>query len=292
HMRRQCRLKRLALVFGAGISKSFGLPGWSELIHSIAQDRDVNGHEILQRTSRRMSLPFMTEVLFQHFRKAQQEKHDEKKASSLEFENRTAAKWQRICAKHLYKEAPTDFCSALTQHPYLSGLLPIVERTALTVTYNFDDFLERALSERKMPNDITRGFETVTNPWMQFRRDKGVVYHPNGVIKSELMELPADKFIFSESSFARHIVGSGGDASFLLNHFCKNTCLIVGASLEDESLRSTLIWSANTSPGNFHYCIHFVRNASELIESDADAIRRANFNVFNLITLFLTDTEI
>jgi hypothetical protein len=126
---------------------------------------------------------------------------------------------------------------------------------------------------------------------MQFRRDKGVVYHPNGVIKSELMELPADKFIFSESSFARHVVGSGGDTSFLLNHFCKNTCLIMGASLEDESLRSTLIWSANTSPGNFHYCIHFVRG-QPIIEADADAIRRANFNVFNLITLFLTETEI
>lgn len=292
HMRRQCKLKRLALVFGAGISKSFGLPGWSELIESIAQDRDVNGHEILERTSRRMSLPFMTEVLFQHFRKAEHHKHDGEKISSLEFENRTAAKWQRICAKHLYKQAPTKFRTAVRQHPYLSELLPIVERTPLTVNYNFDDFLERALSERKSPDEKTRGFETVTNPWMQFRRDKGVVYHPNGVIKSELMELPADKFIFSESSFARHIVGSGGDTSFLLNHFCKNTCLIVGASLEDESLRSALIWSANASPGNFHYCIRFMHKRSAITEEDADAIRRANFNVFNLITLFLTEAEI
>jgi hypothetical protein len=118
HMRRQCKLKRLALVFGAGVSKSFGLPGWSELIENIAQDPDVNGHEILKRTSRRMSLPFMTEVLFQHFRKAEHDKYDREKTSSLEFENRTAAKWQRICAKHLYKKAPTEFRSAVRQHPY------------------------------------------------------------------------------------------------------------------------------------------------------------------------------
>jgi len=292
HMRRQHKLKRLALVFGAGISKSFGLPGWSELAKRIAGDRQVKGREILERATSRTSLPFVIELLFQHFRKTYYEQQDGRKIPAVEFENRAAANWQRICAKHLYKRSPRYFSSAVDRHPYLSELLPIIQKTPLTVTYNFDDFVERALCAKKSIDDKSRGFETVTNPWIQFRRENGVVYHPNGVIKSELMELPADKFIFSESSFAQQAVGSVGDASFLVNHFCKNTCLVIGASLEDESLRSTLIWSAETSPGNFHYCVHFLRKRASLTKADAEAIRRANFNVFNLITLFLTEPEI
>lgn len=292
HMRRQHKLKRLALVFGAGVSKSFGLPGWSELIERIASDRAVGGREILERASNRRSLPFVIELLFQHFRKTEYEEQNGWKIPTVEFENRTAAKWQRICAKHLYKRAPRYFTPAINSHPYLSALLPIIQKTPLTVTYNFDDFLERALYATKSQDDKSRGFETVTNPWIQFRRESGVVYHPNGVIKSELMELPADKFIFSESSFARQTVGGSGDTKFLVSHFCKNTCLVIGASLEDESLRSTLIWSAETNSGNFHYCVHFLRKRSSLTKAETDAIRRANFNVFNLITLFLTEPEI
>lgn len=292
HMRRQYSQKRLAPVLGAGVSKSFGLPGWGQFIRRIAADPAVKGRHVLNSVTERTSLPFVTELLFQHFRKIESQKYGSHKALSLEFENRTAAKWQRICAKHLYKGAPRTFSDQVDEHPYLSQLLPLIQKTALTITYNFDDYLERALREKKPPGDKSRGFETVTNPWMQFRRERGVVYHANGVIKSELMELPVDKFIFSESAFARQKVGAGGDASFLLNHFCKNTCLVIGSSLEDESLRNTLIQSAETSPGNFHYGVYFLRRASSIKTIDVDAIRSAHFKVFNMITLFLTEEEI
>jgi len=292
HMRGQHKLGRLAPVLGAGVSKSFGLPGWSEFIKKIAADPNVKGKNVLDGVTERTSLPFVTELLFQHFRRVESEKYNTRKALTLEFENRTAAKWQRICAKHLYKDSRSSFSAAIGKHPYLSQLLPLIQRTALTITYNFDDFLERALREKKPATDKSRGFETVTNPWMQFRRERGVVYHANGVIKSELMELPVDKFIFSESSFARQKFGAGGDGSFLVNHFCKNTCLVIGASLEDESLRGTLVRSAETSPGNFHYCVYFLRRPSALASLDTNAIRSAHFKVFNMITLFLTDSEI
>ena len=289
HMRRQFEQGRLAPILGAGISKSFGLPAWPDFVKAIAEDPAVSGQEILKRVNDRGSLPFMTELLFQHFRKTELDKRKDEEVRSLEFENRTHAKWQRICAEHLYQGATEDFEKRLDDHPYLTRILPIIRRAALTVTYNFDDFVELALRAKKLETDKTRGFETVTNPWIQFRRTNGVVYHANGVIKSELMELPVDKFILSESSFARD---RQGDGSFLLNHFCKNTCLLIGSSLEDESLRSTLIRAAATSPGNFHYCIYYLRKGETVEPADAEAIRRAHFNVFNLITLFLGDEDI
>lgn len=291
HMRRQFRVSRFGLVLGAGVSKAFRLPGWPDFIKRIAADPSVDGSDILTRVSNRASLPFLTELLFQHFRRTEAQKVNWQKVRSLEFENRTSAKWLAICAKHLYKNLPRNFSAEVAKHPYLSELIPIVQRTPLTITYNFDDFLERSLSERKDPKDKTRGFETVTNPWLQFKREKGVVYHPNGVIKSVLMELPVDKFIFAESSFARQAVG-GGDTSFMLHHFCKTTCLVIGTSLQDENLRSALAQSAEINPGNFHYCVHFLRRPSDIKQIDAEAIRRAHYNVFNLITLFLTEKEI
>jgi hypothetical protein len=239
-------------------------------------------------------LAFKTELLFQHFRKLESQKMPWKGEAMLsqEFENRTAAKWQRICARHLYKKAPRDFVQALKKHPYLRNLVRLAQRTPLTITYNFDDFLELALRQAKSSSEEGRGFETVVNPWTQFRRKESVVYHPNGVIKSELMELPVDRFVFSESSFARQTVGMAGDATFMVNHLCKNTCLLIGSSLEDDSLRTTLIQSAATNSGSFHYCVHFLRGKTRLRAKDEEAIRKANFNVFNLVTLFLNEEEI
>src|SRR4051812_21587539 len=98
HMRGQLAQNRLALVLGAGISKSFGLPAWPDFVKRIAEDPAVAGEEILKRVDNRGSLPFMTELLFQHFRKTELEQRKDGEARSLEFENRTQAKWQRICA--------------------------------------------------------------------------------------------------------------------------------------------------------------------------------------------------
>ena len=293
HMRHQFESKRFGLVFGAGISRSFQLPGWGDFVKNIAADREVQGKNILERFTARDSLPFKTELLFQHFRKLQAKRGPATNIHSLEFDNRTFAKWIKICAKHLYKNAPANFSATLKNHPYLSALLPIIQGTQLAITYNFDDYLERALMEGRPPDDKTLGYETVTNPRMQFKRFNSVVYHPNGVIPSELMELPSDHFVLSESSFAKQMVGPlAVDTSFLVNHFCKNTCLLIGSSLEDETLRNVLVQSAAANPGNCHYYIHFLSNSRMPPAADIEAIRMANFNVFNVITLFLGDSSI
>ncbi len=293
HMRNQLRHKRFGLIFGAGISKRFNLPDWLELVERIAADSEVRGKTILKTFTDRASLPYKTELLFQHFRKRQAKKSNGGKIHSLEFENKILGRWLEICAEHLYKNSNFSM-SILRKHPYLLDLIPIIQDTQLTVTYNFDDFLERALQERKSEKDVkTRGFETVTNPWMQFKRPFGVVYHPNGIIPSTLMELPRDRFIFSESSYTKHQFGTkASDSSFLANHLCKNTCLIIGSSLEDETLRSIFAQSAEIAPGNCHYHVHFLAKNKKMRDEDADAIRRANFNVFNIITLFLNEAEI
>jgi hypothetical protein len=292
HMRKQFALERFGLIFGAGLNKSFGLPDWANLVAKIAADPAVQGENILKRFSERASLPYKTELLFQHFRKQQIAK-ETSEPHTLTFENKTYAKWLQLCADHLYKEANPNFEEALNSHPYLLRYLPIIQHTQMTVTYNFDDNIEKALAANRGGNDKTRGYEMVTNPWAQFKRRKGVIYHPNGIVPTKLMELPVDKFVFSESSFAKQFLGAlAGELSGLLNHLSKNTCLILGSSLEDEMFRNLLVQSAQANPGNAHYYCYFLNKDESINDVDISAITKANFSVYNLITLFLNEEEI
>jgi hypothetical protein len=66
----------------------------------------------------------------------------------------------------------------------------------------------------------------------------------------------------------------------------------VGLSLEDATLQSLLRQNAVNSPGNIHYVVQFTPNKG-LRDAEAEAaIFRANFESFNLYTLFLDESGI
>ncbi len=295
HMRHQMEFRRFGLVIGSGFNKDFGLPTWSQLVKRIAEDSQVSGTKLLDE-SKDKSLPYQTELLFQHFkRRRAAELSSAEDADTKAFENTTRYEWLRIVAKHLYVNAPQDVVPKVVNHSYMKSYLPIVRETLMTVTYNFDDYLERALAATRTAerDGQTRGYETVTNPWVQFRKNYAVIYHPNGIYPAKPMEEPVDKFIFSEASYAEQFAGIfAGEQYALINHFSKNTCLLIGLSLEDEMLRNLLILSARASPGNYHYYVRLADNTDSLDEDMRKTIRRTNFDLYNLVTLFLNKEEI
>jgi hypothetical protein len=69
-----------------------------------------------------------------------------------------------------------------------------------------------------------------------------------------------------------------------------NTCLLIGLSLNDATLQSLLRQNAVNSPGNIHYIVHFVPSNKPLDEDIRKLIFEANFESYNLYTLFL-DSE-
>ncbi len=295
HMRKQIEAQRFGMVFGSGLSKSFKLPMWTQLVESIASDSAVEGKDLLDKFGQSKSLPYQTELLLQHYKRRRMDKTTKKHPNGKAFEYQIIAEWLRLVAKHLYKDAPANFKDALTTHPYIKRYLPVIRQSHLTVTYNFDNYLERALAETRSEEEdkTSRGYETVTNPFAQFRRQNSVVFHPNGFYPQELMEVPMDKFIFSEASYAEQFLGVlSGNQTALTSHFAKNTCLLVGLSLEDEMLRNLLILSASLNPGNYHYYVHFLKPDDVLDDHEKDAIKRTNFYVYNLVTLFLKEEEI
>lgn len=78
----------------------------------------------------------------------------------------------------------------------------------------------------------------------------------------------------------------------LLHHISRSTCLFVGLYLVDETLRHLLRQSARVNPGNFHYYIQWREAGAARNRESERAISEANFEVYNLITLFLDDPEI
>jgi len=292
HLRSQVRKQRFGTVLGAGISVNFGAPSWDKLINDIAADPLVDSKVLAAGDAfKSMAAPYQTELLFQKF-----QAEFVKSLTGLtptEQHNTVMATWLTTCQRYLYKTPPIDIAVELPKHPYMEALIPLVQRSALTVNFNFDDYLERALAVRKRTIDKNnRGFEAVTDPWPQFRRVDCVIYHPHGYVPAGLMEKAVDRFVFSEASYSKQYVGARGhDASFLLAHFARSTCLLIGCSLEAE-LRNVLMRGAEINPGNFHYYIHWMRDAKSLSKEEQDLISETNFKVYNLNTLFLTSAEI
>ena len=202
HLRSQVTNKRFGAVLGAGISVSFGVPNWDKLVEHIAEDTAVNGTALIMgKAAKAMSFPYKTEMLFQRF--SAERSKVLSGLTEIERRNTIVAEWLTICQKYLYGSHSIDIDLALSTHPYLESLLPLVQESALTVNFNFDDYLERSLRARKRPGDISRGFEAVTDPWPQFRRLDCVIYHPHGYVPKGLMEKIVDRFVFSEASYSK-----------------------------------------------------------------------------------------
>lgn len=290
HLRSQFESKRFGLVLGSGISSDFHVPLWADLVKAIAAEPDVDGEALLAGAASKKALPFQTEMLFERFR---QKRMPASHTQTVAEENATAAAWLQLCQRCIYSGAVSDLEKALKEHPYLEHLIPLVQGSYLTINFNFDDFLERSLALRKVPRDKgNRGFEAVTDPWPQFRRTDSVIYHPHGYVPAGIMESPVDRFVFSEAGYSKQYVGARGhDTSFLTAHFARNTCLLVGCSLEDE-LRNVLMRGAHFNPGNYHYFIHYVKDASSLGAEERKLIEDTNFKIYNLITLFLNGAQI
>lgn len=291
HLRRQFKTRRFSIVLGAGISLDFNVPTWKQLVEKIAKDPEIDGLVLLGGHVEHKSLPYKIQMLFHRYR----DKYvKDPTISSLEQQNIINASFIALCARHIYADVDPNLEGAIDKHPYFSSLIPLVQESHLTINFNFDDFLERILALKKRDKDSSnRGFEIVTDPWPQFRRSDSVIYHPHGVVPyNNLMELPVDRFVFSEAAYSAQYVGTRGhDSSFMLSHFARNTCILLGCSLEDET-RNVLMRNAEINPGNYHYYIHYVPDEAEPSEEQRALISETNFNVYNLITLFLSSEKI
>lgn len=290
HMRhRMYTDNRFGVCIGAGVSTDFEIPTWKKLVERIAEHPQVRGVELLAASE---SLTAQSQFLFQRY--LQNLPFESKDDDDVLQARRVGLGWLRIVHECLYRTAKIE-PSDLRGHAYLWALLPLIKKSAMTINYNFDDTVERALYLYNEDHAVAaddKGFETVWQPSSQFRRNTGVIYHPNGFLPVQTIDGFSEQIVFMEQEFADQLVDMGaGHYVSLLNHFAKHTILFIGLSLSDTNLKHLLRVSARHNPGNFHYHIHWCEGDKPPAEQQ-EAIRKANFSTYNLVTLFLSTGEI
>lgn len=284
HMRDRRRAGRLALGLGAGVSLDLGFPSWERLVASLEGHPEFEGCG----TNSNASLTVRAQALFL----ALEAKIGRRFAPSAEAERSVRMRWLRLVHEVLYADVPESPAELLTKHPYLGSFLETIKQSPLTINYNFDDSIERMLNEnyRTEQNDRNeRVYETVWEPSTQFRRSAGVIYHPNGFLPRNLVEGFSDDIVFSEAEYADQLFDvAHGHYATLASHLTRFTCLFLGLSLNDSTLKHLLRQNVRMNPGHPQYYVRHCRDTASIPAERLDTETLANYDIYGTITLHLT----
>jgi len=284
HLRDREREGRLALGLGAGISVDLGFPSWKTLIDRLAAHPDLHGAEIPKDST----LTIRTHALIQHLENMAGSRF----APSAEVEREVRYRWIRLLHQALYDNITKDPGELCKAHPYLCYFLESIKNAPLTINYNFDDSIERMLSHQyasEQEHTNERVYETVWDPSTQFRRSRGVIYHPNGYLPMSLVEGFSDRIVFSEGEFADQLIDlMSGHYATLAAHLTNFTCLFLGLSLSDSTLKHLLRQNVHSNPGHPHYYVRYWDDEANVPKERLDPETLANFDVYGAITLHLT----
>ena len=284
HLRDRQRAGRLAIGLGAGVSLDLGFPNWRELVDRLAARDEFKD----ARTPVDAPLTIKTQALIQHLGRTVEHRF----AASAEAEREIRYRWIQLLHEALYRGIPEDASQLCRVHPYLGYFLDAIKGAPLTINYNFDDSVERMLghtyaAEQEASNE--RVYETVWEPSTQFRRSKGVIYHPNGFLPTRLVEGFSESIVFSEGEYADQLIDvMSGHYATLISHLTNYTCLFLGLSLSDSTLKHLLRHNVHSNPGHVHYYVRYCEADADLPPDKNDPETLANFDVYGVVTLHLT----
>lgn len=287
HMYQKKQDNELMLCLGAGASRHWEIPNWSELIQRISMNQEIDGQTIFESN---LSLTSKVQALFEHYKNKCSDSLD---STHPFYDDVVRMSWIKLIHKELYKSKSTKGLD----HPYLYEYLEIIRKSPITINYNFDNFIEQILrkeNENISGSYASKEFESTDKPSVNFKLNKGVIYHPNGCLPEELEESIGGHFVFSEKSFQDQLLESMmGHYSPLMYFYSRYTALFIGVSLEDQNLRHMLRQTAVVNPGHYHYYIFYKDPQNfKLSPEDMKAIQESYFDTFNLIVLFLDNDGI
>jgi hypothetical protein len=302
-MRKAHKQRRFGLILGAGVSKAFqfSVPDWKDLLSRIATHPKVEGSGVDSPDS---ISTLRSDLLYRHFASRVRSELEAglydhaaelggSKPDPHIIEKIIKGEWRAIIREILYENAP-EARQLRQKHPFLGDYLKIISKAPLTITYNFDSYLEMMLaSDLSLAGRNERAYETVFDGSVPFRSQDGVVYHPNGYLPANVLEQASEQLVFSEEEFGDQLLDSiAGRYASLSHHISKNICLLIGISLADENLRHFLRRNATTNPGHFHYIVEWLDSEDAISRERRNALFEYRFSVYNLITLFLTSPQI
>ncbi|MBF4508614.1 SIR2 family protein [Flavobacterium sp. JLP] len=244
--------KQFALFLGAGVSSSAGMPNWNKLLNSLFVSYLTNEFD----KSKNISDDDITEIVDR----------------LNQVDEQSALMAARYLRKGLSKQQVNDdtFVSTITNSLYElrdksreenSTLLTSITNICMprqngarirsVVTYNFDDLLEKNLSQKSIKHHSI--YTDNENP----SSDELPIYHVHGFLpedRSLYASLDKTTLVFSEEGY-HHIYSDPYHWSNLIQlyNLKENNCLMIGLSMTDPNLRRLLDISAKNSELNRHF---------------------------------------
>lgn len=290
HLFQRLNSGHLTLVTGAGISLDAKIPSWRELLERLAVDIESFSEDVTKYQAGHMHPEYLGQIVFhRHQSKCPKEEGVDDETWVLEV----TQKWAASIHDALYEKVGGTTKSIVSKHPYLRHLASIALRTPLVINFNFDDLLDDAMIQIGSRLKPPRRVSTVWRPPLVDRQGVTAIYHVNGVLPRGNLKKRSEQLVFTEDSFSSAMARSPDlGAEYLFLRFVQNSMLIVGHSLSDSSLKDYLRRNKERSPANFHYMIHWLEEPDTLTAAQCKDIFDANRELYNLVTLFMTSSEI
>lgn len=290
HMWQRLERRRLGLILGAGVSIDAGCPTWKELVSRLTGKFPAASGAFAAHRSAGLQETYITQIAYSLHEAAS-------RASStvprhLE-QYQVDSTWMEFVHEELYRDiASLNYQEITKRHPYLSALGQLVCRTDLTVNFNFDDLVDEAAIDFSRNRNKEQP-EIISRPKIETRRDAPVIYHINGSLPRETRRRRSESLVFTEDAFADVLISPTlHDSDFLMSRFATTTFLLLGTSLNDNSLKNMLRAGMKRSPANHHYIVYWEDPASPKSEEERKHIFDVNLEVYNLISIFLDTPQI
>lgn len=293
HLRQQVHAHRQCIVFGAGAGYDLGFPKWEDLLDRLGSR--LSGYDEAKRSAdNEIGLGQLIVKLFEdEFETRHPRPTLEDTIKQREHTAALYSAWRDHIYEALYKDVNKIDPEFAKQRSYYQSFVEIIKRNTITITYNFDDSIERYLSAARSAAELRtkRGYTTTYDENSQLPTNSPVIYHPNGFLSHRKAEKPSTHLILSEDSFSEQLTDSIiGRSAVIQSELSQKTCLFIGCSLQDPTLNYLLKRNAQHHPGHFHYYVHWSGNDGKSLCHPAHTERL--FELYNLITLNLSTDEI
>jgi len=236
---------------------------------------------------------FLAEILF---RKHCADEKERKSNSEIKPEHKNYhinSTWREKIRTCLYRDIRKKKLSDIAKtHTYLMPLAKLVCNARFAVTFNFDDIVDEAVIACAKDGGLAKP-EIIYHPKIETRKNAPVIYHINGNLPRDRLRRSSENIVLTEDAFADVLLSPNSqDAEFVINQFAIRTFVLIGVSLNDNSLKNLLRSSAKRNPANHHFIIFHEKDREPRTEEERKDLFDVNLNVYNLISIFLTTAEI
>jgi hypothetical protein len=258
----------LNLVLGSGISSSYGLPTWDELLQRLLLKTIEQEPNKATTLSKLFSKVFNPSPLIAG-RFLQDSFKDSKDKNKFEKEVRNALyETFNENANSLIMEEILKLCIAPGNTPNLDGI----------ITYNYDNIIESKLERLEI--DIP--FQTVYGQAINPDNKSLAIYHVHGFLPktgtlTDINSITLGEYVYHEQYSNIY----SWNNIIQINKFRDKTCLFIGTSLSDPNIRR-LLDIANSQKNNRKYHYIFKKKASKSwIKEILENLLKDNPEIFN-----------